>query len=153
MKTIQHTILRTDIEDAVALNTAYAGVKQDGGDGSEYSRVATVDKDSRLLSRFLSDTVSRATDRLREFITEAAYDGTTLQLTLQLPDRFDTSMQDLALSSLQAALAAGVTARWMRLANPARAAEWEIEAAAQLSETERRLYHRQPPRRQLPTPN
>lgn len=151
MKTINLSIDSGEIRSRVAMSTAYTGLKQTRGadsDGPEaYGRIATVEEDALLLSRFLSDACTRAVSRLKAFVTEALYDGLRVNLTLSVSDMYDDGLTPAVHKGFGEYLAAAVTARWMRLVQPERAPEWDTEADARLAELEVHLCHRMRPRR------
>lgn len=151
MKTLELTIRKTDLEDDVAQATSYTGAK-DGSDpaGGVYDRVATIDGDSTLLGRFIEEACSTVAERLKDFVTgvEPADDAITLRIATS--EAYDTSMIPAALRAFRAYVAATVTARWMRLAYPAKAPEWDAEADRALASLERNLYHRKKPSRPQP---
>lgn len=147
MKTIQIDILRTEIENSVGENTAYSGAKGETGDGTRFCRIATVAEDATLLSRLLADATDMLTDRLRDSVGESSYDGTRLKITLTLSDSCDCGTAAALAETLKGYLTAAVTGRWMRLADPAEAPQWEEEARTRLEALARRLSHRTPPQR------
>lgn len=145
MKKIEFEINKEEIVAMVDEAAAYTGVKTETGDGSVYDRVATVSEDAGLLSRFLSDAYARASEKLTGFVKSGMYDGNKLRIDLEVSDSIAPGTQDVAARLLKEYLAAFVTARWMRLAMPAKGDEWQTEADALLLKIERQLYSRRKP--------
>ena len=149
MKTIDLTIPRTSVESAVAEATAYTGAKATDRDGQEavFERVATADRDRNMIRRLVNEGFLEATERFRQFVTSSDFSGETLKVTMEVSDSYDTATTERARSTLESFLSAHATARWLRFAFPAKAEEWEKEAAERLSELEANLFHRPRPRR------
>lgn len=149
MKTINIIIPKRSIENAVSENSAYAGAKGCGeeNDGRLFDRVSTVEEDSSLLSRFLTDAFGVAQERLKSFVADAGITDSEIRLTLSASEAADETLLLSIPDTFEAFLSAAVTARWMRFTFPEKVAEWEHEASRLLSELENRLLHRKPPRR------
>lgn len=150
MKNIQLSYSRSSIEESVGEFTSYSGVKNESEDGgATFRRVATVAEDSRLLSGFLSQACSVASDRLRSHIVESSYDGNELKITFDVSDSFkESSKKDIERSFREFAVAFAV-ARWMRLAWREKAEDWDETARRTLLDVERHLCHREPPKRRM----
>lgn len=150
MKTIILEIPVSEIEDRVSLATSYTGARRetDGSLGSEYLRIATVSEDSLLLSRFMADAVSNAADTLKDFLTETLFDGRMVRLSVEVSEGAGDGLAVALKDTFVQYLSAAATGRWMRLACPQFAEEWEEEAAKRLLEISRALCHRRAPRRQ-----
>ena len=143
MKNLFITILKDAIISEVALTSAYAGVKL----GEDFERVATVDKDSRLLSRFWLEMCGRVSDKLKSLISSQSLSESSLQLQLSLSGSNDESFNDSVESDLFSAISMGVTARWFRYSLPEKAAEWETEAERLLTSAFSKLCYRLKPQR------
>lgn len=151
MKKVVLELEKALIEQDVARTTAYTGAKNscDGDSGSVYDRVATVNEDGELIARFVRDACFTVVEHLKEFVTGVNYSGDMIRLSLELSDSYDESMLTAARNSFASFLSATAIARWMRLAYPEKAAEWETEATWQLGELRRNVYHRRRPRRRI----
>lgn len=146
MKKINIGITREELEDMVRENTAYTAAKlEEEGRGEKMERIAAVDADTRLLSRLLRDASGKVGERLRDHVTEQSYDGNTLRLELEVGNCYDETSAAGLKAALGSALAGYVTGRWMRLACPAKAAEWEHEGADQTEVALRLLLQRRRP--------
>lgn len=148
MKNLILEIEKGVVERNVAQTTAYTGAKSEGGGGDGvYDRVATIEGDGGMVERFVRDACCTVAERLKEFVTTVNYAGESIRLSLEMSDAYDESMLPAARNGFESYLTACAIARWMRLAYPAKAPEWETEASWQLTELERNLYHRRKPRR------
>lgn len=149
MKTIILTATKAEIMKKVGQTTAYAGVKEPsaGEDGRFYDRLATIEEDSPLLGRFLTAAFSEVLEQLKDFTVGSAVGDVTLELRLEVSEAYDDSLTPAVEESFRSFLAASVLRRWLQLAWPVRAAEWEQEAAGHLQSMARNLYHRSRPNR------
>jgi len=150
---LEFNVPKSRLEDAVAQNTAYTGAKASMGADSDgcYQRVATVDEDGALLERFVGEAFMAAVERLKGFVAEASLADGAAHLVMEMSESYDTGMRGAAEAAFEAYLAAAATARWMRIAMPEKAAEWDAEKDRLLDELVRNLYHRRRPRRR-PSP-
>lgn len=149
MKKLTFSILRSNLFSEVGRLTAYLGVKQAPADdhGGHFDRIAVIDGDNPLLGRFATDALSELADNLKGIVGAVDVASDTLSVTLNLSDNYDDSLTTSVSGSFEAYMAAAVTARWLRLVDPSRRAEWQEEAKRLLSGITASLYHRNPPRR------
>lgn len=149
MKILTFDISKSEILEVVAEFSAYAGTKlaPDDDDGKTFFKVATLSDDALLLSRFLADAGAECLEKLKDFVTDTSFNGTSFHISLEVSEAYDDAATPFVLNSLKSFLAAAVLARWMSLAMPSQRDEWKAEAFRILSEVERRLYHRVRPRR------
>ena len=138
------SISKSAILDEVSLNSEYAGVKTPGETGL-YDRVATVEADSLLLSRFWTEMCGEITDRLHDFITSSSISEDLFSLNLELSNAYDPSLTQSVIDDLRGATAAGVTGRWFRFTFPDRADAWTEKAASHLAKAYAKLCHRRKP--------
>lgn len=147
MKILNISIKKAEILEEVALAAAYSGAKTEAAEGF-FDRVATIEDDSGILSRFWTLICGRVADKLKNFITASEISGDSLSLTLELSGAYDDTLSPSVKSDLFSAMASGVTAKWFRITFPARAPEWEDQSAELLERALSKLCHRLPPQRQ-----
>ena len=146
MKEIKIIFNKTEIYDEVSLNSAYAGAKNATGEDI-YERVATVDADRELLSRFLTEMYGKVSERLREFIVESEEREDEILVTLEISGAYDDSLTPSVRSDLFGAMAKGVASMWFRFTSPSRSAEWLAESDSLLSRAYSKLCYRKKPLR------
>lgn len=148
MKIISINIHREEIDRELSKITAYTGVKSpSGGDLKTIDRIATVDEDSALLSRYWQKAGSILADRLKDFITGAAVSDSTIALTLEVSGAYDDALTPSLETDLKGFVAAAMTRSWFAITLPDRVAEWDAESERLLRDASRKLYHRRKPRR------
>lgn len=152
MKNIALEVARSDIERKVEEATGYLGVKapvQGAGSAREdlVDRVSVIGSDRALLGSYIADTFTVIVERLKDFVSECEDGSEKITLTLEVSGSYDDSATAAVTRGIESALTAGVVARWLRMAYPDKAAEWEDESRKCLAAVERHLYHRIRPRR------
>lgn len=149
MKQILITILRSRLYSEVAATTAYLGAKQapDDKPGEHFDRLAVIDADEALLSRFTAEAVSALVERLKGMVANVDLSSSAISLTLSVSDSYDDCLTLSVKGNFEAYMTASVTARWLRIVEPAREEVWQTEALRLLNEIISALYHRNPPRR------
>ena len=146
MKFIKIFIAKADVFKEVSLNTAYTGAKSATENGL-FDRVATINADSPILSRFWVQACGEVTEKLKGMIVASESFSEALSVSLELSGAYDDSLTPSVEADLSAAIAAGVTARWMRLSFPDKASEWEAQSAHLLHRAFAKLCHRKKPTR------
>lgn len=146
MKEIEIIFNKAKILDEVSLNSEYVGSKSTEPDDI-YDRIATVEADTLLLSRFLAEMYGNVTEKLREFISKSGSAGEDFTLTLELSNAYDDSLTHSVKEDLFTAVAKGVAARWFRFTMPDRATEWLNESEALLTRAHTKLCFRRKPLR------
>lgn len=149
MKTFKIEFPRSRIREAVAMTTAYTGVKNSitSERPENYDVVATIDEDDVLINRFIMEACVALTERLKNFSVRTDFSGESLKWELEVSDSHDSGMEQSAAASTESYIVADVTLRWMRIAFPEKSEEWEKESARLLTILERNLYHRRRPER------
>ena len=149
MKNITLLIKRSDLYAEVGRLTAYLGAKQAPAEdpGGHFDRMAVIDGDNPLLSRFANEALSVMVDRLKGIVGGVQTDSESLSVTLHLSDNYDDSLTVAVTENFEAYMAAAVTSRWLRLVDPSRRAEWQEESERTLLALTASLYHRNPPKR------
>lgn len=149
MKQILISVPRNRLYSEVASTTAYLGVKQAPGDdsGSHFDRLAVIDADEALLSRFTAEAVSALVERLKGLVADINLSSSAVALTLSLSESYDDCLTVSVTGNFEAYMAASVTARWLRIVQPDQEAVWQTESQRLLNEIISALYHRNPPRR------
>lgn len=147
MKTVKIIILRSGVLGEVAKATAYAGVKTTGDVAADFDRIATVESDSDLLSRFWTEAAVVITTRFREFIVNADYSGAELNLTLSLSSSYDESQTPALSSALYSYMVRAITAKWYAFTLKGEAPQEAAAAETLLADAAARCYWRRPPRR------
>lgn len=144
MKNFKIYLAKDNILRNISLITAYAGAKTEGN-SSLYERVATVEADDALLSRFWMESCGEITEKLRGLITASRCEDSCFELTIDLSEAFDESQFPTIESDLEAALTNGMAARWFRFTIPLRAQEWAHDAETLLQRAFTKLYSRKKP--------
>lgn len=143
MKILLINIFKDAIISEVALTSAYAGAKM----AEDFERVATANKDNKLLTRFWMEVCGRVADKLKSLINGHKLSETSLQLQLSLSGNYDESLNESVESDLFSAIAMGVTAGWFRYSLPEKAAEWKTESERLLTSAFSKLCYRRKPQR------
>ena len=146
MKILNISIEKSKILEEVALASAYSGAKTEGSPDF-FDRVATIEEDAGLLSRFWTRMCGTVTDKLKSFITASETTDESLSLTLELSGAYDDSLTPSVKSDLFSAMAAGVAAGWFQITFPSRAHEWEAQSELLLKRCFSKLCHRKKPKR------
>lgn len=144
MKNISLSISKTSILDEVALNSEYAGAKS-GSDSEIYDRVAVIPQDNEILSRFWTQMCAQVIRQLKEFIGMSQLSESSLSLTLLLSGAYDDALTPSVKDDINAAIAAGVTARWFRYTFPDKLSDWESQSARALDSALSKLCMRRRP--------
>lgn len=144
MKNIKLIIAKADILADVSLNTAYAGAKFSEEKGT-FKRVATVEADELLLTKFWHSMAGRITEKLRNFITGVEISEFQLVLNLELSNAFDESMLPSIKTDIEEAFASGIISMWMSLTLPEKSQEWEQRTVGLLDRAQRKLCYRRKP--------
>lgn len=145
MKEVKIEIRREDVMKEVSLHSAYSGAKD--GDGSFFSRIATVNEDETVLTRFWNDTCGEVISTLKEFIKETEVNDDIFCVDMELSGSYDDSMTTSAERDLFSSISSGVASRWFRITMPERAAEWETRSLELLERAYRKLCSRKKPKR------
>ena len=146
MKQIEIIINKVEVLDEISLNSAYAGTKTVGEEGF-YDRVATVEADSLLLSRFWTEMYGEVTEKFREFIVKAEKTETDFSLTLELSNAYDESLTPSVREDIFGGMVKGMMAYWFRYTCPDKSPEWQKESSSLLSRAFAKLCFRKRPRR------
>ena len=144
MKNLIIIITKSTVLDDVSLNSAYAGAKSNDGKAS-FDKVAVIEQDEAMLSRFWTEMCGKITDKLKEFVAVSSLTSDKFSLTLELSGAYDESMSQSVVEDLKAALATGVTARWFRYTLSDRAEEWDAQSTRLLDSALSKLCHRSKP--------
>ena len=147
MKEILININKKEILDEVSLNTAYAGAKTQGEAGI-FERVAAIEADEALLSKFWLEMTGQLAETLQGFIKSAEHSQTALKLNLETSGAYDESLTPSLVEDVKAALAAGITQRWFTYTLPSRAEEFCRNSELLLKRIISKLCHRKKPVRQ-----
>ena len=146
MKKINISITKQEIFHEVSLNTAYTSVKSDNPKAI-FPRVATIDEDSTILSRFWILACGTITEKFRNLITVSSTTGDNLALTLDVSGSFDDSLTESLKQDIFDALVAMVTAHWITLSLPEKSSEWQLQGSRLLESAYSKLYCRKRPTR------
>lgn len=122
MRAIHLQVSRAEVDEGVALTTAYHGVKNADAQ-SVYDRVALVEADGQWLAETFSDCAAQADGMLREYLHGGHQDDgrqplACYQACLLMPDNWDDRQHESLQRQLRAFFVATVTARWMALVMP-----------------------------------
>lgn len=141
------TISKEKIYEEVARATLYTGAKHPEGDPAMLSRVAVIDADRPLLSRFCDEALTSARLTLRQVLDSASSDDDTITLVFRLSPASDDTLTAGLADSLTDYLETAVIARWLAFSDKAGAAICADEARILLDECLRKaLYKRRPSR-------
>lgn len=140
-------ISKEKIFGEVATATLYTGAKHPDGDTAMLSRVAVIDADRPLLSRFCDEAVASARLALRQVLESVSSDSDTITLVFRLSAACDDSLTASLADSLTDYLETSVIARWLVFSDKAEASLCADEARLLLDECLRKaLYKRKPSR-------
>ena len=153
MKNLAIKIDRNAIMQEVSLASAYAGAKSGNEEEASFDRVALVESDAALITRFWYETAGVICGKLQPLILASSLDDESLEMELRLSGSYDESLNDSVKADIFSCFSSGVTARWFRYSYPARAGEWEEESLELLGRAFRKLCHRLPPARKNPLTN
>lgn len=146
MKEIIIKINRNEVFDEVSLKTAYTAAKSEDGNGN-FDRVATIDADESLLSRFWRDICGFATDHLSYFVKTFSISSDLFSLTFELSNAFNETETSAITNDIIAALATGITEKWMLVASPSHAPEFATQTLSILDRILSRFCQRRRPTR------
>lgn len=147
MKILTIIITKDNVFEDVSLASAYTGAKTDDDSGVNFNRIATIDADNNLLSRFWIQACGIVTDKLKSFIMASEINENSIKLTLELSGAYDDSMSPSVEKDVFSAMTAGVTAQWFAITFPERTKEWDEKSAALLNRAFAKLCHRRRPKR------
>ena len=158
---------KASVYNEVEKTTSYAGVKiddlqpqprqQDEQTGtSAYDRIRTTDSDREMLERYWTEACNRATDRLKDFITEtqdySEGHGVALaknfDITLSLSSSWDTDKTQSISLGLYSFFVYYICAKWFGLSNKEEADTYLQSAENELDKVMRAVYYRKKPTRQ-----
>lgn len=138
MKELIIKTTRKKICSEVAMTTVYLGAKgafdpslEDDAKGMHYDRVAIVDGDSDMISRFVDESATAFSAGFPAAV-RTGLSGETVEIAVMLPDNFDEGYSEALETAIRKYLHASVTAKWLRMAWPVRSAEWDGQAADML---------------------
>lgn len=146
MKEIVIKINRNEVFDEVSLKTAYTAAKSED-ENSNFDRVATIDADESLLSRFWRDICGFATDHLRHFVKSFSISSDLFSLTFELSNAFNETETSAITNDIIAAIASGITEKWMLVASPSNAPEFATQTLSILDRILSRFCQRRRPTR------
>lgn len=155
MKNIILSTLYSSVFEDVMRTTSYLGAKEAlgldddsvPGPGRTFDRVAVMEADLSIIRRFAFDAACAIGKRLRGVLTGTEQSVDEVKLHLAVSDSFDDGLSENLLSNYSAYITAAVTARWLRLAHPAKESKWETEAAMLADEISGIIFYRLPPKR------
>ena len=147
MKIIEIIINKAEIFNEVSLNSAYTGAKSSPEDSGFFDRVATVEADEELLSKFWTEMCGETTDRLREFIQTTATTAEAFKLTLEVSGSYDDSLTGSVTADISSAFTAGMCAGWFRFSVPALSEQWRLDSANLFRRAISKLCYRKRPQR------
>lgn len=140
------TINKSDVMNEVAKLTSYVGAKAMGEDAGAYERVFTADADNEQLETFWQELCDGAGTVLKTWlVSEDRTDGykVTLSPSLSWPQ----SLAGSVTGSLRGYFINGIVSRWLMITLPASAEAFARLSATCLAEAERKLWHREKPKR------
>lgn len=151
---MKQLILSTSLPQLIAevsLTTAYLGVKQapEENPGNHFDRLAVIDSDKELMTRFAKESLSELAERLKGAVARVTFlfSEQPVGLTLTLSDSYDEQLSPSVRGNFDAYMLHAVTSRWLRLVMPEKEGVWLAESQRLLSEIVSTLCHRNPPRR------
>lgn len=141
---------KAEVWDEVAKQTAYIGDKTaqsaESADGADmYDTVLLTDADAGDLERFWEEAAAVADGHLREMLQGRSVPGAYYEANLRMSDGYDSGLNVAAERALRGYFVAALAARWCRLAIPAKAEEYEREAAQMMTHVLTMLYSRKRP--------
>ena len=147
MKELIIKIDKDAIMQEVSLASSYAAAKLENVDKSMYERIAAVDSDAVIISRFWTEACGEISENLKDFIVVEVLTADHYEITLQLSNAYDETLNKSVESDLFSSLSAAITGKWFRYVYASRAEEWLMESKALLNRAARKLCHRVAPRR------
>lgn len=138
---------RTAVFDQVARTTGYAGAKLIDRDEHAYERLSTTEADEALLVRFWQESRDCLCLALRRLIEAEGMEAEEYRLDLCLSEAFDEALQPSVAAGVEAYFVNSVTARWMALVDRDKASEHVAAASHILTDIQRKVLCKRPPRR------
>ena len=86
-------------------------------------------------------------EKFQSLITASVVNDEKMSLNLELSSAYDESVTESMIADIYSAIAAGITARWFRVAYPEKAEEWQLQSKDLLNRASSKLFYRQKPRR------
>ncbi len=137
------TISKTDVYNEVAKTTSYGGKKMQDDD-SAYDRMHTTPEDEEMLSRFWEEGCDLVTDILRPFLTTVT-DTTDYTVTLDMPSRYDTTLNPMLKSTVFNFITTVIIAKWYEISNKTEAEKYAATADALARKIRSTIFHRKKP--------
>lgn len=150
MKEIAISIAKSDLFAEIALLSAYAGMKNAGGNAL-FERVATAKHDEALLERFWHEFPGILADTFQGIISSCQCSDTTFSMTIAASGAYDDALTPSVKTDIFNAFVAGVAARWFDVTFPEKAAEWHLKADTLLKSVLSKLSQRKKPSRTQPS--
>lgn len=145
MKTIKISIRSADLFRELQKITAYAGIKNEQDSNDCLDRVATVEADLPLLSRYRDIALSRLLERLRRFLVTFDVSEEDICLTLAAGTSSDDSLIASIQTDIFSYIISVMAARWFGITWQQRAAGYEADAMRHISEVTAKLLYPRPP--------
>lgn len=153
MRTIHLQVSRAEIDEGVALITAYHGVKSTHA-LPIYDRVAVVGSDDQWMGMAFDECCAQADLMLREYRSDDhrpdATSPTHYHAWLRMPDNWDDSQGRALHSLLCSFFVASVTAKWMAVTLPEQENHYAALAAQTAAQCQAVLHARRRPLPPLP---
>lgn len=158
MNSIDISVNKAYVYDAVDETAAYIGAKTIGDDGA-YQRISTTDADRTLLENYWSEACCLATDVLKPYIQEVSDNsvshtvslGANYDVTLKLPGNVNLKLTNTISTSLFHYFVYSILSKWCMLTSKQDAESYALDADKMMKEVLRCVHHRTRP--QKPTTN
>lgn len=141
------TINKEKIYGEVTRTSLYTGAKHPEGNPGMLSRVAVIDADRPLLSRFCDEALASASLTLRQVLGSVVTEGNDIIIVFCLSHAADDTQTSGIADTLADYMKTAVIARWLAFSDKAEAETYTAEARRLLDECLRKaLYKRKPTR-------
>lgn len=144
MNEVSFNIQKTTVYNEVAKTTSYGG-KKANDDGTAYQRMRTTPEDEELLKRFWDEACDTLTSILKPFIVSVS-DDDGFDIQLQLPQRYDTALNQTLKSTAFSFIVDSVIAKWYEIANNDEATKYHDMANTLQAKIKSTVFYRKKPR-------
>lgn len=154
MNSIDISVNKAYVYDAVDETAAYIGAKTIGDDGA-YQRISTTDADRTLLENYWSEACCQVTDILKPYIKDVSDCsvshtvslGANYNVTLKLPDNINLKLENAISTSLFQYFVYFIASKWCMLTSKQDAESYALDADKMMKEVLRCVHYRTRPQR------
>ncbi len=146
MSSLNFSITKSAVYDEVSKTTAYTGKKATQDEGA-FERVALMEEDKEMLSRFWNEAAQSITEMVKPFLGSVTNNSTVFSATLSMSSSWDQALAESLKQSIENYFAATLIGGWCQLTKKDEVEAYAQEAAAILLDIKSKLWYRKKPTR------